>query len=254
MKKLRSTQAGRRAISLVMIYLLVILNLAPLHADEGTVTAENTPAGNQLGEAALTQTLNKPFAPGDGLWVSTFPDTTSFLNQTFPIDDGGFVTFPLVGKVQVSQMTEEQLVAFIKKNFEIYSRSPNVEVRPMLRMSMIGGFARPGLYYVDYDMSFWNAVQLSGGPLREDGVAKLQWERNGETLKDDLFPEFQRAISLKNMGFKSGDIVWTPSPDALTTWDVVVRDVLPVLAFATSMFMVWISYQQIFILTQSQGR
>jgi len=235
-----------------MIELILVVNIAPLSADNGAEASAVTTPSNSMGERALTQTLSKPFTPGDGLWVSTFPDTSSFLNQTFPIDDGGYVTFPLVGKVQVSQMTEEQIVTFIKKNFEIYSRSPNVEVKPMLRMSMIGGFQRPGLYYVDYDMSFWNAVQLSGGPLREDGVAKLEWERNGETMKDDLSNEFQRAISLKNMGFRSGDIIWTPSPDAMTTWDTIVRDVLPVVAFATSMFMVWISYQQIFLLTQTR--
>ena len=57
----------------------------------------------------------KPFKPGDGILISTFPDTTSFLNNTFPIDDMGFVDFPIVGKVAVSSMSNEELGTFIKE-------------------------------------------------------------------------------------------------------------------------------------------
>jgi hypothetical protein len=149
-------------------------------------------------------------------------------------------------------MTETQLVSFLREKFKLYIRSPNVAVKPMMRLSMIGGFVQPGLFYVDYNMSFWNAVQLSGGPLLEDGIKEMQWERNGESIKDDLLPFYERGISLKTMGVQSGDIIWTPSPGAESTLDVVIRDVLPILAFATTVMMVWLTYQNSNLIYQTR--
>lgn len=214
---------------------------------------ENLPSENESTEASegnpnessdFVQTSKFQFLPGDGLSVSTFPDTSSFLNRTFPIDDRGYVEFPLIGKVQVSAMTEEQIVSFIKNNFRQYTRSPNVTIKPMMRVSMIGGFIRPGMYYVEYDISFWNAIQLSGGPVLEDGIKEMQWERNGESMMDDLTPFFERGVSLRTMGFKSGDIVWTPSPASETTGDQVLKYGLPIITVTTSLVMMWLYYQQ----------
>ena len=35
------------------------------------------------------------FKPSDGIYINVFPDTNSFLNGTFAIDDRGFVEIPL---------------------------------------------------------------------------------------------------------------------------------------------------------------
>jgi protein involved in polysaccharide export with SLBB domain len=232
-----------------MTVLTIFITIMPVNASndgqnsditENTTNTE-TPEIEALG---LSQSTVFPFQPGDGLDVNTFPDTSSFLNRTFAIDDRGYVDFPLVGRVNVMQMTEDQLIGFIKNNFKNYTRSPNVSVKPMLRLSMIGGFISPGLYYVDYGNSFWEAIRLAGGPVREDGFSEMKWERNGKKMIADLTPFIQQGVSLKQMGFKSGDIIWTPSPDAETTWDIVTRDVLPIMAFVTTLGMLYITYLQ----------
>lgn len=251
--EVKNVSGIREHISLIMIFLIIFINILPLHASDGETGSE--PVGSGLtenlpaGEMALsTQTGNLPYLPGDGLWISTFPDTTSFLNQTFPIDGRGYVDFPLVGKINVVQMTEQQLVGFIRNNYKLYTRSPNVAIKPMLRISMIGGFIRPGLYYVDYGASFWDTVRLAGGPILEDGVAEMQWERNGESVVDDLSPYFQRGLSLKQMGFKSGDIVWTPSPATETTAEQILKYGLPIVSITTSLVMMYFYYQQTVVL------
>jgi protein involved in polysaccharide export with SLBB domain len=231
-----------------MIFLILFINILPIWANDDLLKSEHLTSKTDLSEdthesIVNTQNSSMLYLPGDGLSISTFPDTTSFLNKVFQIDDRGYVDFPLVGKAQVSNMTEEQLVTFVRDNFKLYTRSPNVSIKSMLRLSMIGGFIRPGLFYVDYDMSFWNAIQLSGGPVLEDGIKEMQWERNGVRVKDDLRPFYEQGVSLKSMGFKSGDIIWTPSPGAETTLDIIIRDVIPILAFATTIMMAWLAYQ-----------
>jgi len=189
-----------------------------------------------------------PFHAGDGLFLSTFPDTASLLNGVFPIDDGGFCEFPIVGKVNVVAMQKENLLKFLKKNFRSYLRYPNnIYVKPVVRVSLLGGFARPGLYYVDAQSSLWQVVNLAGGPLLEEGIYNMRWERNEDEVSDDLVKYFQSGTSLAKMGFKSGDILWTPSPNRRTIWDAI-RDVLPIFTFATSIWMLYNTYQRDYIL------
>ena len=194
--------------------------------------------------------LVHPFKAGDGLFISTFPDTLSFFNNIFPIDDSGYVYFPITGRVKVSKMTEAELKSFIRKNFQQYSRSPNVSVRPMMRVTLAGGFTRPGLYYASYDNSLWDVIRNAGGYVNEEGPKNIQWERNGDEVLDDITPFIEQGVSLQHMGFKSGDLVWTKTPGLETGWDRFNRRVLPILGFAITVGLFWMTYQQTLLMAQ----
>lgn len=184
-----------------------------------------------------------PFTPGDAIFISNLPDTTSFMNGIFAIDDRGFAEFPMVGKVNVSKMTRDELIEFLKTRLRDQLNYPNLYVKPVVRISLLGGFRRPGLYYVDINSSLWEAVRLAGGTLLEEGIYDLRWERDGDERSDEVVKFFESGTSLKKMGFQSGDQVWTPSPDRETFWDTV-RDVMPILTFATTIFVVYSTYQR----------
>ncbi len=249
MKKLKL----RIYINILMIFLIIFLNYLPVQAEFSPPEnnkAQTTQSENSNEMSASSQSTINYFIPGDGLNINTFPDTSSFLNRTFPIDDSGFIEFPIIGRVNISKMTEQELVDFIKNNFRNYTRSPNVFVKPMLRVSIIGGFIRPGLYYVDYNSSFWEMIREAGGPILEDGIEEMYWERSGKNMTENLPLFIERGISLKRMGLKSGDLVWTPTPGAETTWDKIITDVLPILAFASTMFLMWITYQRTVTVTR----
>ncbi len=192
-----------------------------------------------------------PFTPGDGVFISTFPDTSSFLNGTFAIDDRGYVELPMAGKVKISTMTIDEFVNFLKKNFESYTKYPNFYVKPVVRVSLLGGFVRPGLYYVDVHSSLWDVIHLAGGTLTEDGIYEMEWQRNKKNMSSHLVEIYEKGISLKNMGFKSGDIFWTPSPTRRRFWDTV-RDVMPILTFATSIWAMYTTYQRDVILLRAR--
>jgi len=191
-----------------------------------------------------------PFKPGDGLYISTLPDTMSFFNRVLSIDDMGYAEFPIIGRVDVTNMSSLELTEFVKKNFQQYLRTPNVFVKPMLRASILGGVANPGLYYFDYHQSLWDVVRVAGGTTMEGGIKEMVWERDRDEVVDDLIPYFEKGISLKNMGFRSGDQLWTPTPGE-TFWDSFRTDVIPILSFAVTIFTVYITYQQQQILIRS---
>ena len=193
-----------------------------------------------------------PFKPGDALFISVFPDTSSFLNGTYPIDDRGFAEFPIIGKMNVSKMTIIELKDVLKATFKSYLRSTDMYIKPLIRVSLTGGFFRPGLYYVDYNSSVWELIRRGGGPTLDEGLYAITWQRDGDDI-DDLMPYFEKGVSLKKMGFKSGDQIWTPNLPPRTFWDIT-RDLLPILTFATTIMLTYYTIQTNFIYLQSGRR
>lgn len=189
------------------------------------------------------QQNNNSFIAGDAVSISTFPDTTSFLNNVFSIDDKGYVEFPIEGKVKITGMTPSQLENYLKETFKSWYRNPNIYVKPVVRISMLGGFSRPGLYYVDLETSLWGVVRLAGGPVLEKGIYDMMWERNGKEQDADLVHYFETGVSLRQIGFKSGDQIRTPSPDAETFWDNI-NNIMPLITISTTIFLAYITYQQ----------
>ena len=57
-------------------------------------------------------------------------------------------------------------------------------------------------------------------------------------------------VGLGKMGFKSGDLVWAPSPDTEDTWEFVTSRVLPIATFAASIYLMWVSYQTIVLIAR----
>jgi protein involved in polysaccharide export with SLBB domain len=193
-----------------------------------------------------------PFKPGDGLNISTLPDTTSIIHRVFSIDDQGYVDFPIVGRVKVSEMKKGELIKFLNTNFRLYIRSEHISVTPMARVSILGGVFRPGLYYVDYHSTLWDVVKTAGGTVHEKGIRELRWERNRNDVVKDLIPYFEKGISLETMGFKSGDQLWTPGIHK-GFWNIFTTDIIPLVTFATSMAFLYISYQQTIYSMQYYG-
>lgn len=210
----------------------------------------NLPADVQTGDPDLPEF---PFKAGDAVLISTFPDTTNFLNGIFPIDDRGYTELPIVGKVKVSELRMSEFQEFLRSKFKAYLRYPDLYVKPMVRISLLGGFLKPGLYYVDINYSLWEAVNLAGGTLLEEGIYDMRWERGRDKQVKDLTRLFESGVSLRRMGFHSGDQIWTPSPARRTIWDTV-RDVMPILTFATTIWIVYNTYQRDLVLLRYRAR
>lgn len=183
----------------------------------------------------------RTFIAGDAVAISTLPDSLSFLNNIFPIDDRGFVELPIYGKAKITHMTVEEFEKFIRENFKDYLRFPDIKAKPMIRLSVLGGVARPGLYYFDSNHSLWEIIYEVGGTLNEDGLKQMRWERSGKTVEGDLVPHIQTGISLRDLGFRTGDQIWVRSPQR-PGFAERARGYLSFIAAAASIVTVYITY------------
>ncbi len=227
---------------LILMMPVVSLKAMPVDLPEKDARANQKPQ--------TTQPLAKkrgPFVPGDAVLISTFPDTTSFLNNIFPISDRGYVELPILGKVKIVGMTEAEFKQFLKENFQDYLRYPYIYVKPMIRVSVLGGVFRPNFYWVDPDQSLWEVLYLAGGTIDEDGLKQMRWERDGEVVEDNLIPYLQNGTSLRAMGFKSGDQIWVRTPTKPTFMEQLLR-YTPLVTMAVTITTLWLTYQRTFYL------
>lgn len=184
-----------------------------------------------------TAEMQDNFVAGDGLRITVFPDTAHFLNGVYPIDLSGYISLPLLGRFQVSTMSKQKFSSFIQSTYAQYLRFPEIQVTPLIRVSVLGGFVRPGLYYIEPQRSLWDLIYMAGGPVHEKGLKKMRLERDKNVLSSDLISHYQSGQSLMSMGVKSGDQIWTPNDPTKTFWrDLLISDILPVATFMLSLY------------------
>jgi protein involved in polysaccharide export with SLBB domain len=167
---------------------------------------------------------------GDAVRISVLADSAGILDGTYVVDGRGDVFLPIVGRMPVASRSPQELRRFLDSSFVKYLRYPSVRVQRMVRVSFLGGFHRPGLYYVDPDLSFWDALAQAGGTEREDGLTKLYWVRDDRVVKRDMIPDLASGRTLREIGFESGDEVRVTTKPKRGGWEVFRTDVLPVLA------------------------
>ncbi len=145
------------------------------------------------------------FIPNEAVSIQIIHDSTSIFNGIYKIDERGYVNIPIIGSLSISHLSESELIDTIKIRCIDYLPFPNIRITPLMRLSLLGGFYKPGLYWIDSRSSLWDAIQLAGGFIREDGLKLLRWERDGKVISDNLTSVFQSGVSLHSIGFKSGD-------------------------------------------------
>ncbi len=231
-----------RLTTLVFISAMLLATLAIAAGEEnGTSGNEYT---SSTSEPQQQNDRGRVFVPGDAVMISNLPDTTSFLNDVFPIDDRGFIDLPIYGRAKISHMTRSELLNFLRNNFKDYLRFNYLQVKPLIRASILGGVALPGMYYIDPDRSLWDLYHMAGGTLDEDGLKDSKWMRDGDDVESDVIPILQRGASLKTIGFRTGDQVWVRSPDRPGFWDNF-NNFTSVLTLATTTFAIYLSYESI---------
>lgn len=196
-----------------------------------------------------------PFIPGDAIKIMVFPDTNTFPSGTYLIDGEGYVDLPIIGYLKITTMTIQDLTELLKKTYLQFVRFPYIIVRPMMRVSLFGGFARPGLYYVDPHATLWEAIRYGGITQRRDGLSKIVWERDHSVVKSDIVPLFKSQNSLYQLGFQSGDRLSVTLRPERTRWEVFRAEVLPMLSVVmTTALSAATLYQTYTILQETRNR
>lgn len=121
----------------------------------------------------------------------------SGLQETFRVDEGGFITHPLLGRVKISGMSVAQAENMIREELSgDYIRDPNVIIFVIehSHFSVLGEVRKPGNYEILGRLSLLEGISIAGGftPVaNEKRIKVLRHDQGGEktffiNLKDIL--------------------------------------------------------------------
>ncbi|GAB4167736.1 MAG: hypothetical protein Kow00108_00300 [Calditrichia bacterium] len=153
-----------------------------------------------------------PYQKGYAIRITTFPDTAAFLNRIFDINERGEAHLPVIGDVKISSMDEATFLLFLKNSYSKYVKATSFDVEVLYRVTLVGGFEDPGLYYARGDESLWSVVLKAGGFLEEKGFKKMKIYQGDKKIYDGLADEFSMGKTLREMSLKSGVIITVPIP------------------------------------------
>jgi protein involved in polysaccharide export with SLBB domain len=134
------------------------------------------------------------------------------LQQTFRVDDSGFITHPLVGRVKLAGLrvvdAENLLESTLKGD---YIRNPHITIFVLehSRFSVLGEVRQPGNYEIIGQISIIEAISLAGGftPVANEKKVHIlrkesQGEKNIEINVDEIMEGKHSEIFIQ-----SGDVI-----------------------------------------------
>jgi polysaccharide export outer membrane protein len=146
--------------------------------------------------------------PGDILNITVW-GREEYTGQ-FQVDEAGLLNYPVIGSVNVQDLTLAQVRDTVRAGLERLFANPFVTVTPLFRISVLGSVLNPGLYTVDPTLSIMEVVSLAGGPTPAGNVGKIRLYRGGTEQQVSFQRELLGGHSLHEVGIRSGDQVLVP--------------------------------------------
>lgn len=108
------------------------------------------------------------------------------LSGDFPVDEGGFVTLPLLGRRRAiasawGQLRDSLLVAYRRE-----LRAESITLTPLRRLYVLGSVLRPGVYMLDPTFGLEGAIGLAGGAGIDGNLEHVRILRNGRTIASNV--------------------------------------------------------------------
>jgi polysaccharide export outer membrane protein len=178
--------------------------------------------------AGLAGAADVLLGPGDVVRASVYgsPD----LAVETRVSEGGAMTFPLLGEVQVgglsTQQAEKKIGSLLEKGGYLKKAQVNLLVTTMAsqQVSVIGQVNRPGRYPVDGKRKVLDLLALAGGVSTEGGdLISLVRTRNGQTTREtiDVVDMVRKGELDRDYEVAGGDIIFVErAPRAYITGEV----------------------------------
>lgn len=154
--------------------------------------------------------------PGDVLEISVWKDES--LSRQLVVPPDGVVSFPLIGDVEVINMTVTDLRKAVAKKLSVFIPDPTVTVMLVainsLKAYVIGKVSNPGEFSINMETSVMQVLSMAGGlnPFASgDKVHILRREKTTTVRIPVDYEQLLKGKSLEqNILLKRGDVVVVP--------------------------------------------
>jgi len=130
------------------------------------------------------------------------------------IDGKGRLHLPLVGSVEVTGLTVEQIQQRLQEKFATYLQDPWVVVEIAEYKSqplyLLGQLKAAGTYYMDRPMTLLQGLSLGGGLLDTANLRGARLIRDDHSLPVDIFGLVEKGEAAQNVWLQPGDSIYVP--------------------------------------------
>ena len=173
--------------------------------------------------------------PGDVLVITVWGQDD--YSGEFKVDENGRIPYPVLGEIDTQGKTMTQIREEIRAGLQRIFNDPFVTVTPQFNIAVLGEVNNPGLFPVDPTLTVLDIVAMAGGPGRNGNINKIQLLRGGQTLDLRFAPDSVGALTLQEVGLRSGDQIMITrrgfTGDDLRTLLSIVQVALSVAIFVT---------------------
>lgn len=177
-------------------------------------------------QALRPAAAQQPYLLGPGDVVEVVVYGVPELSRTVTVRPDGMISLPLIGDVQASGLTPDQLGARATEMFSRFVQGPRVTVIVRefrrIRVSVLGQVVRPGLYDLPVGATILDALASAQGVTPDAGLLEAKLIRGRESVPLDL-ERLLRGELDANRALENGDAVVIP--EDLTSRVYVVGEV-----------------------------
>lgn len=176
-------------------------------------------SGSSMKNARVRELLNKSrgseyrLAEGDilSIYLADYPQIPQS-EIGYPIDQQGFVQFPLVGRIKASGISVPQFTTNLRNALKRYLKYPDPQVQVLKYRSnyffIDGAVTQSGEFNIeDRPVSLYSALSMAGGVTPEGDSNNLILTRNGVQYELGLLDLQKQGISANQIYLKDGDTV-----------------------------------------------
>lgn len=160
-------------------------------------------------EAALIRErlLEGDFFIGDLLIIQMIGDTGSPGPQS--IRPGRVLTLGGLPDIQMRGVLRSEAEAYLTEQIRRYVRDAQIKVRPLIRLTFMGGVGKPGFYQMDADIMLSDALQQAGGignstELKSSKILRGEDEMMGG---ESFAKAITDGVSLDQLNLRAGDVI-----------------------------------------------
>ncbi len=169
-----------------------------------------------LSSVAVAEGTSYLIGPGDVLEISVWKDESLSRNVIVPPD--GVISFPLIGDIDVNNMTITTLRNTVRKKLGEFVKDVTVTVLltqiNSLRAYVIGKVNRPGQFPINQDTTVMQILTMAGGlnPYADEGKINILRQNGNETTRIPFdYKDIVKGKNLEqNILIKKGDVVVVP--------------------------------------------
>lgn len=155
------------------------------------------------------QLFSQTLGPGDGVRITLY-NISDPLSGDYYVQEDWNIQLPYIGLVDVKQREIDEVRSEIFTKYAQIYRDPELTVRALYRINVLGEVRNPGVYFVTGVEKLSDLLAEAGGETRDANINNIYFVRADRKMDIDGEEILEQGKRLNDIGLRSGDQIYIP--------------------------------------------